>query len=43
MGWGVSLPWVYVAWLTTLLILWPMASWYADFKARHRAWWLSYL
>lgn len=42
-GWGVSLPLVYVAWLTVLLILWPISTWYAGFKARHRYWWLSYL
>ena len=42
-GWGLSLPLVYVAWLTVLLILWPISTWYAGFKARHRYWWLSYV
>ena len=42
-GWGLSLPLVYVAWLAVLLILWPISTWYAGFKARHRYWWLSYL
>ncbi len=42
-GWGVSLPWVYVAWFVVLLVLWPMSTWYASVKARRRSWWLSYL
>lgn len=41
--WGLGLPMVYVAWLTVLLILWPISSWYAAFKARHRYWWLGYI
>ncbi len=42
-GWGVSLPAVYVVWLTVLLILWPCSTWYAKVKARRRDWWLTYL
>ena len=42
-GWGLGLPLVYVAWLTVLMILWPISTWYAGFKARHRFWWLSYI
>ncbi len=42
-GWGLSLPLVYVAWLIVLLILWPISTWYAGYKASHRSWWLSYI
>lgn len=42
-GWGVGLPLVYVAWLTVLLILWPISTWYAGYKASHRSWWLGYI
>ncbi len=42
-GWGLDLPGVYAAWLLVLLILWPLATWYAGVKARQRSRWLSYL
>ena len=42
-GWGVSLPWVYLAWISVLLILWPLSTWFAALKGRRRSWWLSYL
>ena len=42
-GWGLNLPGVYAVWLAVLLIVWPLSTWYAGFKARHRYWWLSYL
>lgn len=43
-GWGLGLPGVYAVWITVLLILWPLSTWYAGVKARHRDWkWLNYL
>ncbi len=34
---------VYVCWLISLLVMYPLCRWFAGVKARHRAWWLSYL
>ena len=42
-GWGVELPIVYVVWCLILLALYPVCHWFAEFKQRHTAWWLSYL
>lgn len=42
-GLGFSLPWVYVAWLAVLAILYPACRYWAALKARRRDWWLSYL
>ena len=42
-GWGFSLGWVYVVWIGIVLALWPLAIWFAAFKARRRDWWLSYI
>ena len=41
-GWGLSLPLIYGVWLLVLLILYPLATRYARYKARHRHWWTSY-
>ena len=42
-GWGVSLPWVYVAWAAVLALLYPISHWFEGVKRRRRDWWLSYL
>ena len=42
-GWPVSLPWVYVAWATVVVLAYPCCRWYASYKARHSSAWLSYL
>lgn len=42
-GLGFSLPWVYVAWIVVLALLYPLCRWWAALKARRRDWWLSYL
>jgi len=42
-GWGLSLPWVYVAWLAVLLALYPLCRWFGELKRRRNEWWLSYL
>lgn len=41
--WGVSLGWVYVAWIAIVLALWPLAHWYAGLRRRHDWWWLRFL
>jgi uncharacterized membrane protein len=40
---GFSLPWVYIAWIAVLAILYLPCRWWASLKARRRDWWLSYL
>jgi uncharacterized membrane protein len=42
-GYAWSLPLLYLVWLVTIVILYPACRWFADLKARRRAWWLSYL
>lgn len=42
-GTGFGLPFVYVAWLIGLILLYPLCRWFAEVKARRRDWWLSYL
>jgi uncharacterized membrane protein len=40
---GVTLPWVYVAWIGVVLICYPICKKYNDFKSTRSYWWLSYL
>lgn len=40
---GFDLWVVYAAWITGVLLLYPLCRWYAGVKARRRDWWLSYL
>jgi uncharacterized membrane protein len=42
-GWGFGVAGVYVAWAATLVLIYPPAHWFSDYKRRHRDWWLSYL
>lgn len=42
-GLGFALPWVYVAWLVVLALLYPLCRYWQALKARRRVWWLSYL
>jgi uncharacterized membrane protein len=42
-GWGFALPVVYAIWLTVLILLVPLSTWFSALKARRRDWWLSYL
>lgn len=42
-GTGFSLPWVYVAWIAVLALLYPLCRWWQGVKAQRREWWLSYL
>jgi hypothetical protein len=38
-----DLPQTYIAWLITLVLLYPFCQWFAQLKARRNDWWLSYL
>lgn len=42
-GWPASLPWVYVVWISVLVILYPACRWYARKKLGGANPWLSYL
>jgi len=42
-GWGLSLAGTYAVWLAVLVVLYPIASRYARYRATHKTWWLSYL
>ncbi|MEP6999867.1 MAG: hypothetical protein ABI969_05280, partial [bacterium] len=42
-GWPVSLPLVYLAWVSVVLIVYPCCRWFAALRARRKDWWLSYL
>lgn len=42
-GLGFSLPWVYLAWISILVLLYPLCRWWQQMRARERKWWMSYL
>jgi uncharacterized membrane protein len=42
-GNGFSLIVVYLAWISGVLLLYPLCKWFAGVKARRKDWWLSYL
>jgi uncharacterized membrane protein len=41
-GAGYTLGWVYVAWISIVLVLYPVCKWYNNYKSTHTQWWLSY-
>ncbi len=42
-GWGLPLWQTYAVWIFVLIVLYPIASAYAEYRATHKAWWQSYL
>jgi uncharacterized membrane protein len=42
-GSGYPLWFVYAAWISVIVILYFPCQWYANYKASHRKWWLSYV
>lgn len=38
-----DLPLTYAAWIVAVLLLYPVCRWFANYKATHKSWWLSYL
>ena len=40
---GYPLWGVYLVWLLTIVILYPLCRWYNRYKSTHHQWWLSYL
>ena len=41
-GWGLSLPMVYLMWVSVVIALYPLCCWFAAVKQRGSAAWLSY-
>jgi uncharacterized membrane protein len=42
-GYGHGLPVIYLTWFAVIVLLYFPCAWFADYRSRHRAWWLSYL
>jgi uncharacterized membrane protein len=42
-GWGYNLPFVYLMWITAVVILYFPCRWYEGVKQRRKDWWLSYI
>jgi uncharacterized membrane protein len=42
-GSGLPLWGVYLIWIGTVLLLYPVCKWYAQYKASHNHWWLKYI
>lgn len=41
---GLSLPFVYLIWISVIIALYPLCKWYDGYKTGHpEKWWLSYL
>ena len=42
-SWGYNLPFVYLMWVTLVVILYFPCRWYEGVKQRRKDWWLSYI
>jgi hypothetical protein len=42
-GYGHNLPFIWLMWATCVAILYLPCRWYAQYKATHKAKWLSYI
>ncbi len=42
-GDGYPLIGAYIAWITVVILLYPLCNWYNNYKSTHKSWWLSYL
>ncbi|BAZ10865.1 hypothetical protein NIES4071_26890 [Calothrix sp. NIES-4071] len=40
---GYDLPIIYSIWIITVILLYPMCNWLADYKKKHTYWWLNYI
>jgi uncharacterized membrane protein len=41
-GYGHGLPVVYLTWFVVVFVLYFPCAWFAAYRSRHKAWWLSY-
>jgi hypothetical protein len=42
-GYGHNLPFIYLIWITAVIILYFPCRWFMEIKQRRKDWWLSYL
>jgi uncharacterized membrane protein len=42
-GYGHGLPLIYLTWSAIAVLLYFPCAWFARYRSRHKAWWLSYL
>jgi uncharacterized membrane protein len=42
-GYGHGLPVIYLTWFAVIVLLYFPCAWFANYRSRHSAWWLSYL
>jgi uncharacterized membrane protein len=42
-GFGYPLGVVYLAWITVVVLIYPLCRWFVGVKSRRREWWISYL
>ncbi len=42
-GYGYNLPFVYLMWITAVVLLYFPCRWFAELKRKRHEWWLSYL
>jgi hypothetical protein len=42
-GWGYGLPFVYLMWITVVVVLYFPCRWFEGVKQRRKDWWLSYV
>jgi len=42
-GYGHSLPLIYLTWFAIVVLLYFPCAWFAEYRRRHKVWWLSYL
>lgn len=42
-GYGHNLPFIYLMWITAVVLLYSPCRWWAELKQRRSDWWLSYL
>src|SRR5882757_4705737 len=42
-GYGHGLPLIYLTWFVVVVLLYFPCAWFAEYRRRHKAWWLSYL
>jgi uncharacterized membrane protein len=40
---GYPLPYVYLVWISLVLILYPICKWYNEYKSSKKSWWVSYV
>lgn len=40
---GYSLAWTYFAWISLVVMLYPVCKWYNKYKSTHSNWWLGYI